>query len=362
MKDFLKHLTLFSMGNLRTDYRRARSTLIVALLSITSACTSLTRAGQNTDEFQTCPASHLLDTPLSIDRFDLDLTEDLIPAMLLNKNDWPVWVFETGQSDPNKVLRVVVSITGGPQRPPTSRGRLSRLASLFDDGHTKILQIGHSGHQLDPLDGRERLRIYGLDSLRCDVLIVEKYLSAQMLSHADAELIIHGTSLGTIPALDLAANSEFKPHRVIVNAPWLFPLPVKEIVENGVSFMVRIGDEIIDVDDNELEEAATYVYEEFFKLDPAAPGRVLSNGSLTLEKIRREACLNIESRVMLIFARFEDRSDVGATVNFSRCFRKPAELVFTKVGHHGSELAVREVQAAIAEFLLPQEGDLNSIP
>lgn len=57
-----------------------------------------------------------------------------------------------------------------------------------------------------------------------------------------------------------------------------------------------------------------------------------------------------------------DTTGVEWTVDYSRCFRKPAELVFTKVGHHGSELAVREVQAAIAEFLLPQEGDLNPIP
>ena len=304
-----------------------------------------------------CPLSDLKMSELIVEERSFQFENEIYPGTTALLSDWNLFAIKVSEPDEQPASRKVFYIPGGPRVPPISLGLIKQLTRLYDDGSTEIIILSHSGNQLSILNGSERIERYGIDSVNCDSAVAERFIRQQKNIDDDIEIILHGNSYGSLLTLDLASDLGEVIDRVIVQAPWVFPASINDMLNNRSPVFVRGPDGIELIERESMEQDMRLLYERYLRISARASGK--SVGERQIESIRKRACKAIGQPVLFLIGEYEDRSDVEKTINYSQCFQGGATIVEAERAPHGSELAVASVRDQVRAFLNNESSSAN---
>lgn len=266
---------------------------------------------------------------------------------IIAKESWPVALIEVERPSQVPPDRTVIYFSGGPGNSSLHESS-DLLQTLYADGFTTILIATHSGNVLGAFDGRDNLRTYGLSSVRCDAKLLHRLITPDLAG--DKEVVVHSHSFGTLAALSFISSSTSTIDKLVLQGPWLYPVPVEDIVQSHYGYAITTREPLIPLERQQIRPEIEAVYRELFKLDLESPEP--SNGEKIIRAIRGKACQLPETRVFLAFAEYEDRVDVSNAKAFAvRCFGDRAQSHVAKAAPHGSEFATRGARQRLDEFL-----------
>ena len=266
---------------------------------------------------------------------------------------WNIVPIDLNLSGSSAPRRQVVFFDGGPRNSPLSKQRLRSLERTYDDQNTNIVVIAHSGTDLPNLDGTKRLKTHGLSATFCDALLADIFLRENGYLEAP-DVVVHGHSLGSLLALQLATKLEGDvKFKLVLQGPWLVPETVDEIINSDKPKFYQSPTGIVVIDRQEHRDELESLYRDIFKLSLNLDGT--GAGDEVLSQLREDSCRKVFSPVIFLIGEFEDMADIHGTEDFASCFGGLSSVEISAKAPHGSELAVQSTRDALSFFL--QAGD-----
>jgi hypothetical protein len=296
-----------------------------------------------------CPLKQIESGSIYLTPLNFEVGSNRLSGMNIESSGWNVVFIDLVAGDSKGFERQVFFFPGGPRQVPIDVGTARTLKQVYEDGMTQITVVAHSGNELPGLTGGERLRKHGIGSSDCDAALIEKAIAYVETVSRHEITIFHANSYGSVVGLDIASRWNGVTGMLVLQAPWLFPLPVTAIVESDASvFLDGAGGPVLSKR-SELNSDIEEVYGKYLKIGVDADGK--SDGEVQLRRTRSQACERVSLPVVLLIAEFEDRADVEKTIDFSKCFINLREPIIAGRAFHGSELAVQASREALAEEL-----------
>lgn len=265
------------------------------------------------------------------------------------KPDWKLVEIDITPSPEVEESRVVFYFGGGPRVAPASMDVVNLLRRTYNDGHTRLVIIAHTGNELPNMNGNARLEAYGMRSVLCDAKVASEYIR-NSLDGQNRSIVIHGNSYGTVLALAVASElTELRDLKLILQAPWFFPLSLKAIVDNKSSFFSTTDDGIKLSDRSSYEADIEHLYTSLLRMSVDMSG--VSDGERTLSKILQVGCESVHVPIFAMIGSLEDRSDIQSTKMYFDCFAGSTEVAVSIGAPHGSELAVESTRVKLQNFL-----------
>lgn len=318
--------------------------IAIFLISHAVACSGT----REVTDVPNCLSDSALDRAFGVERTAFVSGSELYNGYIASQRFWPVALVEIESPNADRPQRTVIYFSGGPGSNPISKSVTRLLKRLYADGRTKIYVATHSGNSFGVIEGRDRLREYGLSSVSCDARILKQIVTPELIG--DGDLVIHSNSFGTLPALSFASTVDISIDKMVLQGPWLYPVSVDEVVNSGRVFDVVVDDQLVYVEQEKMRQEIESVYKDLFKLDLRSS--MISNGEKIMSQIRKQACSIDNTKVLLVFAEFEDRLDVNDTIDYAKkCYDGKLRWHVALAAPHSSEFATSGARQELSAFL-----------
>lgn len=290
-----------------------------------------------------CPRQSLEHAPILIQDSEIRISHDLsLEGELVDIDGWSVFVASVIEPTRGLPQRSVLYVPGGPRIAPITASNINTLKQLYDDGNTQVLMIAHSGNDTHLIKGSERIRKHGMRSVSCDQTVLTRYLREKPSNNQPEKFVVHGVSYGSLLALLLGADADFDPELIVIQAPWIYPASIEDMLNSDAPLFVSQNGRIELSRRDKFEVAMNELYADYLNISPDADGTSL--GEKYMQAVRSNICERVTSKLMLLIAEREDRSDVEKTLSYIECFENEAHAIVSKGAVHGSELAVRSTR------------------
>lgn len=314
--------------------------LVIALVLTVTGCIDPT-ISNTTEEIAVGPVA------LKQTRDVAKLDHDRFSIWQVSDENRQISLIQVAESSAHSQRRFVLYFPGGPRLSPISSGIVRLLKRHYDNGVTDVYVVAHTGTTSPIRDGTKDLGDFGLAATKRDAVLIADFLNSAMVNR-DRQVIVHGHSFGSLAATMTAALAPQNVDRLVVQAPFYFPRPVADIVEDPRELELPIDGAIVPVSRASVAEDIRYLYEDLLRLSIDQSGS--AEGDQFIAQLRNQACSEIASPTLFLFGEYEDRADAQQTLEFIQCFQN-AEIHISRAAPHGSELATPDARQVLHDFL-----------